>query len=77
MKERKEAMMNLGTDGMRGGIVFHQPKEELVEVNFSEALHCSNISYPENPPGPASRVESKLGIVVVYHHMGIITDAHL
>ena len=34
-------------------------------------------NYLEHPPGPASRVEPKRSIVVIYHNMSIITDAHL
>ncbi len=31
----------------------------------------------ENPPDSASRVESKLGMVVIDDHMRVVTDAHL
>ena len=34
-------------------------------------------NYLEHPPGPASRVEPKRSIVVIYHNMSVIADAHL
>ena len=64
-------------------IVFHseiaksimQSPSIHLAISIDIYIDCNEVyTYLEHPPISADWVESKLGIVVIYHHMGVITD---